>query len=73
MSKQEKREQKIRDNTKNVSLRDFEALILQYGYIKEGGSHPKAIIGNIMYPYKRENPVKPAYVEGLLEIIDSQK
>jgi hypothetical protein len=41
--------------------------------IKFGGSHPKAIIGDIMYPYKRENPVKPAYVEGLLEIIDELK
>jgi hypothetical protein len=73
MSKVDKREQKIRGNTKNVSLADFEALINQYGYIKFGGSHVKAIIGNVMFPYKRTNPVKPPYVEGILEIIDKQK
>jgi hypothetical protein len=71
MSKAEKGEQRIRQNPKNVSLEDFEALINQYGYIKFGGNHPKAIIGKIMFPYKRENPIKPAYVEGLLAIIDS--
>lgn len=70
MSKAEKREQRIRENPCNVSLEDFEALINQYGYIKFGGSHPKAIIGNVMFPYKRTNPVKPPYVEGILEIID---
>lgn len=73
MSKAEKREQKIRENPRNVTLEDFEALINQYGFIKFGGSHPKAIIGNIMFPYKRENPIKPAYVEGILAIIDNQK
>ena len=70
MTKAEKREQKIRDNPANVSLEDFEALIIQYGHIRFGGSHPKAIIGNVMFPYKRTNPVKPPYVEGILEIID---
>jgi hypothetical protein len=73
MSQSEKREQRIRQNTKNVPLEDFEALIKQYGYIKFGGNHPKAIIGKIMFPYKRENPVKPAYVEGLLAILDNLK
>jgi hypothetical protein len=70
MGKAEKREQK---NRGNVSLEDFEALINQYGHIKFGGSHPKAIVGNIMFPYKRTNPVKPPYVEGILEIIDELK
>jgi hypothetical protein len=42
MSSQEKRESKIRENTKNVSLEDFEWLINKYGYIKAGGNHPKA-------------------------------
>jgi hypothetical protein len=73
LSKAEKREQKIRENMTNVSLEDFEALINQYGNIKFGGSHPKAKIGNTTYPYKRENPVKPAYVEGILGIIDRLK
>lgn len=71
MSKSEKREQKIRENPTNVSLEDFEALINQYGYITEGGSHPKARIEHNVYPYKRENPVNRAYVKGILEIIDS--
>jgi hypothetical protein len=73
MSKQEKREQRIRKSTRNVSLEDFEALINQYGYIKFGGGHPKAIIGNQVFPYKRTNPVLPAYVEGILELIDDFK
>jgi hypothetical protein len=73
MSKQEKREIRIRENTKNVSLEDFEAFINQYGYIKFGGRHPKAIIGNTMFPYKRTNPVRPPYVEGILGIIDKLK
>jgi len=73
MSKKEKRELKIRENPSNVSLEDFEALINQYGYIKEGGSHPKAKIGIETYPYKRENPVKQAYVKGILEVIDNLK
>jgi hypothetical protein len=73
MSKKEKRELKIRENLKSVSLTDFEWLINQYGYIKEGGNHPKAKIGKTTYPYKRENPIKQAYVEGILEIIDKLK
>ncbi len=73
MSKTEKREQRIRENPCNVSLEDFEALVNQYGYIQFGGSHPKAIIGNILFPYKRSNPVKTPYVEGILEIIDKLK
>ena len=71
MTKKEKLEAKIRNNPRNVSLADFEALIKQYGYISEGGKHPKAIIRNEMYPYKRENPIKPAYVKGLLELLDN--
>ena len=70
MPKRDKREQRIRNNPGNVSLEDFEALINTYGYIKEGGSHPKARIGTRTMPYKRENPVKPVYVEELLRIID---
>ncbi len=73
MSKAGKKEQKIRNNTANVSLEDFEALIKRYGKIIRGGSHPKAIIGKIKFPYKRESPVKQAYIEGILEIIDSLK
>jgi hypothetical protein len=71
MSKADKKEQKIRKNITNVSLEDFEALINQYGFIKDTGSHPKARIGNYTMPYKRENPVKVCYVKELLQIIDS--
>ena len=70
MTKAKKREQRIRENPCNVALEEFEALINQYGYIKLGGSHPKAIIGNVIYPYRRTNPVKTAYVLGVLENID---
>jgi hypothetical protein len=70
LSKAEKREQKIRENTKNVSLEDFEAFIKKYGEIIQGGSHPKAHIGNHIYPYKRENPVKAHSVEAILALID---
>jgi len=73
MTKTEKREQRIRENPCNVSLEEFEALINQYGSIKFGGSHPKAVIGDQLWPYKRTNPVKAAYVVGLLEIIDRLK
>ena len=58
-----KREQRIRKNPINISLVEFEALIKEYGYIKEGGSHPKAKIGKTTFPYKRENPVKPRLCE----------
>jgi len=69
MSKLEKLEQKIRANPRNVSLEDFEKLINQYGYIKQGGKHPLARIGNCTMPYKRENPVKTCYITELLRII----
>jgi hypothetical protein len=70
MTKKEKREQKIRDNPYNVSLEDFEALVNQYGYIREGGKHAKAMIGQRVFAYKRINPVDHEYVEKVLEIID---
>ncbi len=70
MSRADKKEQRIRKNTTNVSVADFEALINKYGEIIEGGSHPKAHIGNHIYPYKRENPVKAHYVEAVLRLID---
>jgi hypothetical protein len=70
MSKQEKREQRIRLNPTNVSLQDFEYLINQYGQIKISGSHFKAVISENTLPYKRENPVKPVYVKNLLKLID---
>ena len=69
MGKQEKLEQRIRNNLINVSLEDFEALIKVYGYIEPGSKHPKAIIGQFTLPYKRENPIKPAYIKHLLQII----
>jgi hypothetical protein len=73
MTKAEKREQRIRQNTFNVSLEDFEFLINQYGEILEGGSHPKAHINNHVYPYRRKNPVSAHYVEGIIKIIDEMK
>ena len=72
MSKKEKRELKIRECVKNVSLEDFEWLINQYGYIKAGGSHSLAVIGTRTYPYPRTNPVNQNYVKGLLGIIDNE-
>ena len=63
MSKQEKLEQKIRNNPRNVSLEDFEALINVYGYVDRGEKHPKAIISKFTLPYKNENPVKLAYIK----------
>jgi hypothetical protein len=73
MGKKDKREQKIRDNIKNVSLEDFEWLINQYGYRKSGGNHCEAIIGRESYPYPKKNPMPRPYVEGLLEIIDKRR
>jgi hypothetical protein len=70
MSKDKKSLEAIRRNPRNVALRDFEALIKQYGYIEEGAKHPKAIIGTYTMPYKRENPVKSCYVKDLLEIVE---
>lgn len=73
MSKKEKREIRIRNNPRNCSLGDFEALINQYGKINEGKKHPQAVIGNRVFPYKRTNPVRYPYVEKILEIIDGLK
>ena len=70
MTKQEKREQRIRQNPTNVSLQDFENPINQYGQITTRGSHFKAMIGEDKLPYKRENPIKFAYAKALLKIID---
>ena len=71
MTKRDKREGRIRNDTKNVSIEDFEWLINKYGYIKAGGSHPKARIGNRTVTYKRENPVKSHYVEEVLDMVDN--
>ena len=73
MSKADKQERRIRKNTTNVSLEDFEVLIKRYGEIIGGGSHPKAHIGNHVYPYKKENPVKAHYVEAILRFIDEME
>jgi hypothetical protein len=72
MSKKSKREQKIRNNTKGVSLNDFEALITDYGRIEMGAKHAKAIIRTTTLMYKRANPVPYVYVEDLLKLIDNQ-
>lgn len=61
---------KARRNLRNLSLEDFERLINAYGYIEQGGKHPKAIIGQCTMPYKRENPIKSCYVKELIMIID---
>ena len=45
MARKRKLLDKMRRNPRNVSLLDFEALINDYGYVEEGGKHPKAIIG----------------------------
>ena len=71
MAHKQKLLDKIRRNPRNISLRDFEALLNDYDHIEEGGKHPKAIISIHTMPYKRENPVKSVYVKELLEIIDS--
>jgi hypothetical protein len=70
MSKKEKLETRIRNNTRNVSLDEFETLVAQYGHIKTGGKHAKAVIGKSTLTYKRVNPVPPEYVTDLLDIID---
>ena len=72
MGKADKREQKIRQNPKNVSLEDFEWLICRYGYIKAGGNHSEAVIGKESYPYPKANPVRQCYVKELLELIDKE-
>jgi len=71
MARKQKLLDKIRRNPKNVPLRDFEALINDYGHIEEGGKRPKAIISIYTMPYKRENPLKSCYVKELLEVIES--
>lgn len=71
MSRKQKFLERVRRNTKNVSGENFEALINAYGYIEEGGKHPKAVIGNYTMPYKREKRIKSCYVNDLLEIIDN--
>lgn len=71
MTQKKKLLDKVRRNIKNVSREDFEALINAYGYIEEGGKHPKAIIGNRTMPYTREKRIKSCYVDDLLKIIDS--
>ena len=71
MSRKEKVEARIRNNPKNVSLDDFEALVNKYGRIEMGGKHAKARIGNATLTYKRVNPIPPEYVNDLLEIIDT--
>jgi hypothetical protein len=73
MSRDKKSLEAIRRNPRNVALRNFEALIKQYGHIEEGAKHPKAIIGTYTMPYKRENPVKSCYIKELLEIIEEQE
>jgi len=71
MSAKKKLLDKVRRNIRNVSLGDFEALINAFGYIEEGGKHPKAIIGNHTMPYKREKRIQSCYVKELLDIVDS--
>jgi hypothetical protein len=71
VSKKEKLEAKIRNNPRNVSLKEFESLICQYGEIREGGSHPQAIIGKGVISYKRTNPIRSPYVALVLYLIDA--
>ncbi|AII58728.1 hypothetical protein X792_05005 [Dehalococcoides mccartyi CG1] len=73
MTASDKREQKIRQNPKNVSLEDFEWLVNKYGTIKMGGSHAKAQIGQYSLPYPRTNPIRTCYVKDLINKIDSLK
>ena len=73
MTRDKKSLEAIQRNPRNVSLRDFEALIRRYGHIEEGAKHPKAIIGTHTMPYKRESPVKSCYVKELLEIIEERE
>ncbi len=73
MTKKEKLETKIRNNPRNVSLNDFEALVKSYGNIKEGGRHPLATIGKRVFAYRRTNPMQTPYVIKILELIDDFK
>ena len=71
MTKKAKLEAKIRNNPKNVSLDEFESLVLSYGHIKMGSKHAKARIGKFILTYKRISPMPPEYVTDLLDIIDT--
>ena len=74
MTKNQKRLDKVRQNPKNVSLDDFKELVSQYGFIKEGAKHPRAVIaGQASIPYKQESPVKKCYVDELLEAIEKSE
>lgn len=73
MSKKEKLEDRIRNNPRNVTIGDYEALIKQYGYIKEGGRHPLSVIGKSVFAYRRTNPVLIPYVVKVLELIDDME
>jgi hypothetical protein len=73
MTNDEKREERIRNNIKNVSLSEFKFLVRKYGQLVEGGSHPKAIVNGHTFPFKKENPVNFNYVKRILEIIDEMK
>ena len=71
MSKRGKLETRIRNNPRNVSLADFEALVAMYGRVEMGGKHAKARVENATLTYKRVNPIPMEYVTDLLEIIDT--
>jgi hypothetical protein len=71
MSPKRKSAGKPRRKIRNVSLREFEAMINEFGHIEEGSKHPKAIISNYTLPYKREKTIKACYVKDLYDIIDS--
>lgn len=73
MSKRDKREERIRQNPTNVSLEDFEALVNNYGYIEAGAKHYKAVVGDYVMTFKRENPIKSVYVKQLLKFIDQMQ
>jgi hypothetical protein len=64
--------EKIRRNTRNVSLEEFESVATHFGEIEQGGKHPRIVIGKQTLPYKPENPIKSCYVSDLLDIIDEE-
>ena len=70
MTKADKRESRIRENIRNVIPADLKWLIKRYGRLEHGGNHPIACIGNVRYPYKRQNPVDYHYVKDILGFID---
>ena len=69
--KSNKLTEKIRNNIRNVSLKDFESLANCFGHIEEGSKHPKVVISNYVLPYKRGHRIKACYVKELIDIIDS--